>query len=414
MKMKAVILLLTGILFLTSCAGLPTASILLDTDGYLSKTETIDQLDSAHSARLNSFGASLLQQLYTQDKNTFISPASIYLALSMTYNGAAGTTAQEMAQVLSAGDISLEALNTSNKDLQNLLLSNSISTFELSNSIWIRDTFASDVKEDFLQRNKDYYGTMTAALDFDDDASVKRINNWVKDSTNDKIDKAIEGAIDPDTMMYLINTIYFKGDWAQPFKAEDTEKADFFSMGGTESVDMMSATLSLNYMENDLFQAALLPYKDEETSMLVLLPKNDLSDVLPQITGENLTAWLSALSGARSSVQLKLPIMHLEYDADLIPSLKKMGMPTAFTDSADFSNMASGGGLCISEVQHKTFLAVDEKGTEAAAMTKVGMNETSMPISDKIMTVDHPFLVGIVNNKSGAVLFLGTITHPQG
>ena len=408
MKIKLVAVSLVCVLFLSSCTG--AKSVLANTPGHLTKIDYTASIDSSEANRLNTFAVELYKQLYKDNENLFISPASIYLALGMIYNGANGKTAEEMANVLDATGLSLDEFNNLSCDLQNVIIGNDKSKFELANSIWMRDSFKDVVKQSFLDRDKEYYGAMVASLDFNKASSVNTINNWVKDNTKGKITKAIDGSIDPTTVMYLINTIYFKANWKEPFEANKTQEADFTTPNETKKVKMMNAEIYQGYIENDLLQGVMLPYEDNKTSMFILLPKENQPNFQSEITTENLTTWINQMKSKRVAVNLELPKINLEYDTNLIPALYAMGMSAAFGDGANFSNMADAG-LYIGEAEHKSFLAVDEKGTEAAAMTNVAMHGGDMIITNN-MIINHPFILGIVDDNSGAILFLGSITNP--
>jgi len=412
-KIKLIAVALVCMLFLSSCTG--AKNVLVNTAGHLTKIDYTASIDSNEAERLNTFAVELYKQLYKDNENVFISPASIYLALGMIYNGANGKTADEMATVLDATGSTLDEFNNLSRDLQNVMIGNDKSKFELANSIWISDTFKASVKKDFLDRDKKYYGAMVASLDFNKSSSADTINNWVKDNTKGKIEKAIDGTIDSATLMYLINTIYFKAEWSMPFDTNLTKEADFTTPNETKQVKMMRSIANSKYFENAMFQGILLPYNDNKTSMFILLPKGNLADFQTQITSDNLSNWLSEMGKANQRVNLSLPKVSLEYQASLIPSLSSMGMTDAFDGNADFTNMASNSqaqGLYIEAVAHKTYLAIDEKGTEAAAMT-ASQATNGPPPTLPDMIVNHPFLLGIVDDSSGAVLFLGSITDPQ-
>jgi serine protease inhibitor len=407
--MKKGLILISCLLMLTGCFFYKVDYI-ASSPGHLTSVRKITKLDDRMPKLLNDFAINLYEELYEADKNLFISPASIYLALGMTYNGANGDTALEMAKVLGIEDMSLTDFNELSRDLQYLMLGYEKTKFELANSIWIRDTYEELVKDDFLDRNKEYYGAMISAIDFDDPKAKDTINYWVNKNTKGRIKKAIEEPIHPLTVMFLINTIYFKADWQVKFDPQVTTDDSFHTVDKTKTVKMMNKIDNLGYIEDDMIQGVMLPYNDGKTSMIILLPKD-----ADKVNLSNLDEWINKMKNNKVSVNLKMPRVKVEYETSLKEALSKLGMPNSFTGLADFSKMADKAqehGLHIADVTHKSFLAIDEKGTEAAAMTKVEMKVESAPQADYIMHVNHPFVLGIIDNDSESLLFLGRIVNP--
>lgn len=407
--MKKGLILISCLLMLTGCFFYKVDYI-ASSPGHLTSVRKITKLDDRMPKLLNDFAINLYEELYEADKNLFISPASIYLALGMTYNGANGDTALEMAKVLGIEDMSLTDFNELSRDLQYLMLGYEKTKFELANSIWIRDTYEELVKDDFLDRNKEYYGAMISAIDFDDPKAKDTINYWVNKNTKGRIKKAIEEPIHPLTVMFLINTIYFKADWQVKFDPQVTTDDSFHTVDKTKTVKMMNKIDNLGYIEDDMIQGVMLPYNDGKTSMIILLPKD-----ADKVNLSNLDEWINKMKNNKVSVNLKMPRVKVEYETSLEEPLSKLGMPNSFTGLADFSKMADKAqehGLHIADVTHKSFLAIDEKGTEAAAMTKVEMKVESAPQADYIMHVNRPFVLGIIDNDSESLLFLGRIVNP--
>ena len=406
--MKKIILFVL-ILLLSGCFN-SNMNVISNTNGYLSNYVEVDNIDEDAVDMLNSFSISLYNDLL-EDKNMFISPLSVYIALGMVYNGSNGLTKQEMDYVLNAGNVDLEAFNVLLRDLQYKLLSYKETEFNIANSIWIRDTYKEHVLDDFLNNNKSYYGAFISSLKFDNTAK-KTINNWVSKNTNKKIKTAIDDDIDPLTMMYLINTIYFKSDWENPFLKNNTFDSKFYSIQDTIDVQMMNKEDTLGYYIDDSLQSVLLPYKDKETAMFVILPKYSISDI--DLTKEYLNNIINSMKSNNKIVNLTMPKVKLEYEKSLVDVLKNMGMTSAFTN-ADFSNLSDTAlqeGLCISDVLHKTYLAIDEKGTEAAAMTKVEIKNTA--IMDTIMlTINKPYILGIIDYDTNSILFIGSVFNPN-
>jgi serine protease inhibitor len=407
--MKKSLIVISCLLMLTGCF-FHKVNYIVSSPGHLTSVRKITKLDDRMPKLLNDFAINLYEELYEADKNLFISPASIYLALGMTYNGANGDTALEMAKVLGIEDMSLTDFNELSRDLQYLMLGYEKTKFELANSIWIRDTYEELVKDDFLDRNKEYYGAMISAIDFDDPKAKDTINYWVNKNTKGRIKKAIEEPIHPLTVMFLINTIYFKADWQVKFDPRMTIDDSFHTVDKTKTVKMMNKIDNLGYIEDDMIQGVMLPYNDGKTSMIILLPKD-----ADKVNLSNLDEWINKMKNNKVSVNLKMPRVKVEYETSLEEPLSKLGMPNSFTGLADFSKMADKAqehGLHIADVTHKSFLAIDEKGTEAAAMTKVEMKVESAPQADYIMHVNRPFVLGIIDNDSESLLFLGRIVNP--
>lgn len=412
--MKKISLLITFLLFLTSCTLGMKMDELVKTPGHLTIINTVEEIDERIVDNLNSFAMKLYNELYETNKNVFISPASIYLALGMTYNGAEHNTALEMGELLEAKGMTLEKFNKLNHDLQSLMLGYEKSNFELANSIWIRDTYKDFVKEDFLNQNMEYYGAMVSSLDFNNPKAKDTINRWVSKNTKGRIKKGIDDEIHPLTVMFLINTIYFKANWEKTFEAHDTKEGNFYNLDNVNTVELMTKIDILGYTENDLLQGVILPYEDKKTSMFILCPKEDLTNL--SLSVQDITVLVQDMNDNKVSVNLSMPKVKLEYEVGLKEHLINLGMKDAWDGSADFSKMADNAveeGLHIADITHKSFLAIDEKGTEAAAMTKVEMRLESAPMSDYVMIVDKPYLIGIIDNKSGALLFLGSIYNPS-
>jgi len=362
----------------------------------------------------NAFGFDIFREVNVSespDKNLFISPLSISLALAMTYNGANGDTRTEMQNTLRFPDLSADEVNGHFQTLSNALL-NLDPTVKLgiANSIWYRQGF--DVLPDFLSVNRKYYNAEVRPLDFSDPGSANTINNWVADKTNDKITKVID-AISDDQVMFLINAIYFKGQWTYSFKKDDTADGTFRSSPEEQStVPFMHQKGTFLYYANDSLQMVEMPYGQENFSMIVLLPGSGYS-VGPLATGltpDIWSEWLNKLDEA--NVDISMPKFKFEYERKLNDDLKALGMVKAFfPNDADFSNINPGQELYISFVKHNSFVEVNEEGTEAAAVTVVGVNTTSVP-SEPIFipfNVDHPFLFVIRETTTNTIIFIGKV-----
>ena len=364
----------------------------------------------------NQLGFTVLSEAQpNKDGNIFISPTSLFMALSMVYNGADGVTKDEMAKVLQVEGIEADELNQANASLMNLFHSSSEKIqLNIANSIWLNENF--HFQDDFAQNNRDYFNAEIQEIDIFDSESPKMINQWVKEKTNGKIEEIVDSPLDPDLVTILINAIYFKGDWKYEFDESQTEDRPFYLKdGSTKDVPLMSLEEKLAYMENETLQAVSLPYGEEnEMSMNVILPKEnvDLAEFQNMLTYENWQKWTSEFQVKEGT--LLLPKFQLEYEATLNDMLKRLGMTTAFAKGANFGKMIQEADpLWISQVKQKTYLDVNEKGTEAAAATSVEMVTESFNMDGPFrMEVNRPFLIAITENQSNTILFLGAINNP--
>lgn len=364
----------------------------------------------------NEFGLPLFRRLAADrnGENVIASPLSAYFALGMALNGAAGTTRTAMEDVLDLSGLSEEEANAAFQSLIELLLELDDSVeFRIANSVWIRDGFPAG--ETFLQTTGDYFDARVEELDFDDPEAPSTINGWVEESTNGKIEELIE-SIDPAEVMFLINAIYFNGDWREPFDPELTQTADFrLADGSTVDVPMMSAEGRYLYQATELFQAVDLRYGRTAYSMTVLVPADGrgLDDVIAELDAESWDAWMEGFSETR--IALGLPRFRLTWGKTLNDALEAMGMEVAFAPfEADFGRLVDPeavlpGNLYLTEVKQKTFIDVNEEGTEAAAATSVGVGVTSVPPTFR---ADRPFLFAIRERFSGTVLFIGAVEDP--
>lgn len=363
----------------------------------------------------NDFGFDIFKELYTEEntKNIFISPTSISTALTMALNGAEGTTFTEMHDMLKYDHLTLDEVNKSYRSLLNLLPSWDPNVeMSIANSVWYDQYFP--VKNDFLTVNSEYLNSEVIDLDFKDPASVDVINDWVNNHTNEKIPTIIN-EISQDAVMFLINAIYFKGDWRFTFPEELTHEAPFYSSENNSSmVDMMTfdGKVTLPYTSNDLFQAVDLPYGDSIYSMSVILPNAGVSmdAVVDYFTAEK---WDElAMSYTDTEIIFSMPKLKIEYEKKLNKSLQNLGMQKAFTGMADFSKLTDLP-VYISFVKHKSFLEVNEVGTEAAAVTIIGIETTSTLPSTPYVNLNKPFLLAIRENKTNSLFFLGHIYNPN-
>jgi len=367
----------------------------------------------------NAFGLDLFKNVYNAPKtpvNFMISPLSVSVCLSMAYNGAETETKTEMEEALRITDFSREEINESYKQLITALTTaDEKVTMEVANSIWYSKVYP--VEQSFLDVNKTYYNAEVEAADFSDLNTVKLINNWVSDKTHEKIPTIITD-ISPEMVMFLINAIYFNGTWTKEFNIESTQRLSFKTENGTYlTTYMMGRKDSLNYLSNGTFSAIELPYGQGNYNMMIMLPNEDktLADVVEQLNSENWGKWQKALKFT-NSIDIRLPKFKIEYEIKLNDILQAMGMKQAFTTSANFSGINPARDLFISYVKHKTFVEVDEEGTEAAAVTIIGFETTSVEPGEEQWIPFHcysPFLFAITEKDTGAILFMGKVGNPE-
>lgn len=366
----------------------------------------------------NSFGLKLFKEINSRetDSNVFISPLSISMALGMTYNGAAGSTEEAMRTTLEFGNLSRDEINESYKSLIELL--EGIDTdveFNIANSIWYRDDYTFE--QDFFDRCGEYFDARVSGLDFGKPQEAKdTMDNWVDENTNGKIEEIVD-VVDPiNDMMFLINAIYFNGTWTYQFNEEDTKDELFYlSGGGTKECKMMEVLSEFKCFEDSNAQVIDIPYGDGNYSMTAVIPYygEDIDQMITGLTQEKWDEWINSFS--EDSVNLFFPKLKLEYkiDKNLLTVLSDMGMEIAFDPfEADFTGMYAPGNIYISRIIHKTFLEVDEEGTEAAAATVVAMTLGSSEGSYPEIRLNRPFLFAIRENHSGAILFIGKIIKP--
>ena len=364
----------------------------------------------------NGFGFGLLRELdrTRADSNIFMSPLSASMALGMTMNGAAGPTFDEMRTALAFGTQSAAEINASYRSLIDLLrgLDRTVD-FRIANSIWYRNGFPFE--QSFLDESRRFFDAKVAGLDFASAGAVPTINDWVKQSTSGKIDKILDGPIDDDVVMYLINAIYFNGSWTTRFDKNQTRTEQFNTIGGTTApIAMMRRTDTIRVAETPDAQVVDLPYGGGAYTMTILLPKQGRSvrEVVSTLTAD---AWTAAIAGATPrSIELQMPKFTMRWDALLNDPLQALGMRQAFQGgAADFTRMsrAAGDRLYISKVKQKAFVDVHEEGTEAAAVTSVEIGVTCA-CGPQVIRIDRPFIFAIRERLSGTILFFGKIVRP--
>jgi len=360
----------------------------------------------------NKFGLKLFKEIIKEekDKNVFISPLSVSMALGMTLNGANGSTREAMQKTLEFNGLAIEEVNQCYKHLMETLTQLDPKVkFQIANSIWYR--LGLTPREEFVNQCQRYFNALVRGLNFNDPSAADTINGWVDENTNGKIKEIVDKPIDPLIVMFLINAIYFKGIWTYQFDPDET-KDDLFivSFDSVKHCKMMEQRIQCNYFDNDTFQAVELPYGNEGFSMFIFLPQwwADIDSLIAQFDQEKLNFWMSCFK--RDSMDIFLPKFKIEYEASLNNVLTALGMGIAFVPGqADFSKMFDNLSAFISKVKHKTFVEVNEEGTEAAAATVV---EISYGSHDSGFRVNRPFVFMIRENKTQTILFIGKIVEP--
>jgi serpin B len=354
----------------------------------------------------NAFAFDLFRQVLinnANEKNIFISPLSVSIALGMAWNGANGETKTEMATALKMSGMTEAEINEYYQIMLSALPEVDPSTkLNIANSIWYRESFP--VKDEYLKVNSDYFNAEVRELDFAKPDALSIINGWCAEKTNNLIKNPLD-KISADAMMYLINAIYFKGIWVKKFE-KDTYKANFFAEGGnTVQVDMMQQKDTFGYREDEMAQYLDLPYGNKAFSMTVILPRENKTtdEVLETLDTEK---WDNIINGfSTHEVQVYLPKFKTTGKYELKEPLIQMGMVKAFSDQADFSNI-SDIDLLISRIIHSTYCDVNQEGTEAAAVTVVEFELTSMPMN-YIFNANRPFIFVIREKSTGVILFMG-------
>jgi serine protease inhibitor len=363
----------------------------------------------------NGFAFDLLKQITTEHprENIFISPFSVSTVLQMAGDGAAGETKAEMQHVLNTGNLSPEALKAACRAMNRSLEAQTNVVLNLANGIWYQKE--SRLKPDFIADNKNFFNAELAAVDFLDPAAAQHINDWADEKTHGKIQNVVRFPFPPRTKVILANAIYFKGKWAMPFDKDATRPRDFHLPDGrVKQAAMMSQRKKFNYLEGDGFQAVQLPYAGDRLQMYLFLPAAGSS---PQklLAGINGKDWRDTVLPKFSNTEgtVVFPKFKLDYDVSLNQSLGALGMKQAFSPQADFSAMADEP-LFISQVKQKSFVAVDEEGTEAAAVTTVMMagSIAMRPPKAFEMIADRPFFFVIADGQAGTILFMGLVNDP--
>ena len=374
---------------------------------------TQDQISLIESG--NSFAFDIFRQVLEstgENENVMISPMSISYALSMTLNGATGATYDAILEALRLSGITSESINNSYKNLTKALLSvDKRVLMSIANSVWTENDFV--VKQAFINILTNYYDAESESFDINDSTAPDRINEWIENKTNGLITEMID-KLEDNTVMLLINAIYFKGKWKSQFDESKTVQMPFYKSAINQiDVPMMKQETEFGVYEGNGFVLAEFPYGQGNFVMDVILPdeQSSLSNTLSQISDPNFTTWINQMTKRKTDVSF--PRFKYGFKKKLKDVLTDMGMGIAFTESADFSNISDQYDLLINDVTHQSFIETNEEGTEAAAATVVEIGLTSMPPSPLIFRMDHPFIYIIRETTTNTIIFMGRVSDPS-
>jgi len=393
---------------LTACKKEPSATLPKDPVPITLTTDQVSMISSENTFALDLFKKVIENRGATG--NVIISPLSISSALSMTVNGANGSTREAMLTALRQNGLTTDMINNAYKDLTDALLKvDQRVLISVANSVWTENNFV--VKNPFKETLTRYYTADAKSFDITDPKVPGLVNSWIESKTNGLIKNMVD-QLDPNTVMLLVNAIYFKGKWTNQFDKAKTVNSEFHKSDGTTvNVPMMSQKTDLKVYKGEGFSMAEFPYGQGNFVMDVILPdeKNGTYSPLPDISNTNLTVWLASMS--KTETEVTFPRFKYGYKKELKDILSDMGMGVAFSDFADFSNI-SDLSTKLSFVLHQAFIETNEEGTEAAAATISGISTTSVIIPFKF-DIDHQFIYLIRETSTNSILFMGRVTDPS-
>lgn len=398
--------LCAGTVNLSGCtAGIRAADL---TEGIKAKPVSGRAADDAFKNSSADFAIRLFQKTRDDSKNSLISPLSVMLALSMTANGAKGETLTQTESLL-GGDIPMETLNEYLYSYIKALPSEKTAKLNIANSIWVRDNGFTAEKA-FLQKNADYFDAAVYKSAFDV-KTLRYINNWVKKNTDGMIEKIIDD-IDPDAVMYLINTVLFDAEWENIYKKDEVRDGTFTALDGTKRTASMMYSAEHLYLDDGKAIGFIKPYRNGY-SFVALLPNEDisLSDYAASMTGKSFADTIKNAEDV--PVEAAMPKFSYDYDIEMSGALKALGMSLPFDpEKADFSALGyyESGNIFISRVLHKAYITVDEKGTKAGAATAVDIKATSDTGGLYSVTLDRPFVYAVIDDACGLPVFIGAVT----
>ncbi|MFC1557282.1 serpin family protein [candidate division KSB1 bacterium] len=416
MILNRILLLILTVALYVSCTHTDSTLLAPQVPLDLNRKLTTAEENLVHAD--NSFAFKLLKAVNDEEtaleeagNNFLISPLSVSMALGMTLNGADGETKEEMQNTLELQGMSQDDINRSYESLMDLLTQvDKDVIMDIANSVWIREGFP--VEQDFIDVNVNYFDSYVSSLDFSAPAASDIINGWVYDNTGGKIDKIVPDQIDIYVMLYLINAVYFKGAWTYPFDADNTAEAPFYVPGGpARNAQFMIRYGPVRHFTNEQFLAVDIPYGADYYSMVILMPTEpgSIDAVIAGAQSSDWALWVDSFI-EQPDTEFRMPKFKMEYEISLKDVLSSLGMRDAFAESADFSRINPDAELFISEVKHKTYIDVNEEGTEAAAATSVEISLTSIRPS---IIIDRPFLFFIRESKTGAIIFAGKMLDPE-
>ena len=398
------ILYMTAIVALSSCCTKKNCNGVVAGSKPADIKQEIVAIDEEEPMGNSTFWGELLGRACKEStkENICLSPLSAQFAMAMVANGAEGKTQKEIYSTMQLGD----DINSHFRKLMDV--PNEQSKLEIASSIWINEKL--DVKEQFIATNKENFDALVERIKFDDHA-VGRINGWCKENTNGRIPSIID-KVKADDMMYLINAIYFKAKWQEPFARHNTTKKKFTTEKGEEvEVDMMMQRNSAAYYKDEILAITSKSYNGRYSMLLVLPNEGVTCSQAARHLAENYSTYIKEMD--RCDVMLSLPKFKTNFFTSLKPMLTEMGIKRAFSKNAQFGGI-SDKPLLISDVMQKTFISVDEEGTEAAAVTSVmvGLLSAARPDKVEIITFDRPFIYAIIDKYSNEVLFTGKVGDP--
>lgn len=421
MKVKKMLAVFMSVLSLAACIlpfsgcgktvgkvhnkGVKSGAVRDLTEG-ISKNESASKApDDEFKAAASSFAAELFKDNYSKGKTTLVSPLSVLTALALVQNGAQGNTLAQLEQAL--GGLDRDTLNAYMRAYCDFLTESD--ELKIANSVWTDSS--AEAKRDFLQKAVDSYSAQLFSAPLSDPKTVESVNSWVKKNTDGMIPKIIEKA-DRYAVMMLVNAIAFDAKWETPYKRSDIEKLEFTSYSGSKKkTDFMCSTKNV-YLKDGGAVGFMKPYKNGRFAFAALLPDENtgIDDYVASLSGDKLMKIFSSAKRG-NEVNVKMPKFRTEYSAQLIDTLKKMGVKDAFdSKTADFSSLIENRDAYIATVVHKTFIEVDENGTRAAASTLVGADTMSL-MEPYSVCLNRPFVYMIVDTETNLPLFIGVQTE---
>lgn len=363
---------------------------------------------------INDFGVSLLKELWEEKKeNIFLSPVGVEMCFAMVLRGAGGNTQREIQEVLGLSGMTEEEIHRGNQNLLRTLNRTGAKVeVHCANSLWGREGIP--FYQDFLEDARRFYQAEVQVVDFGNPETIAQINQWVGRETNHRIDRILD-RLSPDAILVLLNAIYFKGKWQYPFDPQQTKPLPFYSLEGEEELPTMWQEGKFFYFEDESLQMIRLPYGDTNFSAYILLPRTSsgIEELVPLLSAGYLEGLIERMEERQGEIYL--PRFQITFERTLNQVLQELGIRDAFSKTnADFGRMLPVPPVAfVSEAKHKSYLEVNEEGTEAAAVTSVTIALTgAMPPEKFVMRVDHPFLILIRDERNGLFLFVGVVENP--